>query len=62
MELCTPAAKVAEVVKAMDKKNADAKKDAGVGPGVDLSGMAGKKTYYYRELLNIAIKSQKYFL
>ena len=47
--MCTPASKVAEAVNATDKKNADVKRDACVDPGVDLSGMAGKKIYYYRE-------------
>ena len=49
MEMCTPASKVAKAVNAIDKKNADVKRDDRVDPGVDLSGMAGKKIYYYRE-------------
>ena len=59
MEMCTPDLQAAEVVRSNDKNNADVKKDGNVVPGVDLSGMAGKKNLFLLSFTEQFNKSYK---
>lgn len=59
MEICTPDLQATEVVRSNDKNNADVKKDGNVDPGVDLSGMAGKKNLFLLSFTEQFNKSYK---